>query len=156
MGWKEKLKEALGPRPGSWAWKRQQRRKEAEEAKKKMGPTQEAEELLDLYERKRLISDRSIGIIRRQGKNAVKEEINSAASGLKASVIGALIFFGISSFVFYAYWIYLPMMIWPLSYYIVLGFFASLGALCGVGALSIYERRKCMYRLLEAFERAES
>lgn len=143
MGWRAKLAELN------------------EDAKKEItppraSPTQEVEELLNLYERKRLLSDRTIRIIRQQGKVAVEEEIRRATSGMKASVVGALIFLGISFYVFYAYWTYMPMiMLWPLSYYLVLGFFVFLGVLCWVGASLSYGRRKRMRRLIEAFERAE-
>lgn len=129
-----------------------------EEARKKTTPPQinlmqGVEELLNLYERKRLIGDISIRIIREQGKVAVEEEIRSATSGMKTGVVGALIFFGISFYVFYTYWTYLPMiMLWPLSYYLVLGFFVFLGVLCWVGASLSYDRRKRMRRLIEAFE----
>lgn len=162
MGWKEwkekydKLNERVARGFGKRYYNYFMRQRGKKEEKKKKVAVQGVEELLNLYGRKRLIGNISIRIIREQGKVAVEEEIRSATSGMKTGVVGALIFFGISFYVFYAYWTYLPMiMLWPLSYYLVLGFSVFLGVLCWVGASLSYDRRKRMYRLIEAFERAE-
>lgn len=160
MGWKEKLKKAIGPRPGSPVWKwQQQRRGKIKKAKEKApAPStslpHEVERLLERYERKRLIDNKLIENIRKRGEPAADENLRRVNIGFWAFLVGTIVFgglvvLGIVSFLLS------PLVYRPFSYWLGFGFIGFIAVICIVITAALYIHRQRMYRIIKAFERAE-